>query len=466
MKNLVLILLLLSSIVSFSQKITRGPDIGEIYFLGPTHTGEGLYYSTDFGETAVCVDSTLNAISIVAEKTQGGIYCQKMPVNLYYSQSYGYQNTWVFKQGDISDDISSGVSEGTIFNHIASHSEDYGNNFINHVANGFFGSLKASEIDNQIGTGYAVVKSSSIPDSVFLLISYNNFDDLSIINVVHEDINIFKYLTRGINVGEIFTVRNRPYSFDPYEIYHSVNFGNEFNKKNKLNISNYYSYGVEGGRQDGELFMLYTFVNLMWQNAHIYIYHSIDYGQTFDVYHPFAKGNEPILSNFSTLTEEVFLMNEVEFDNYSFGDINEYQWDFENDGIIDSYEEFPVYTYQDTGYYSVKLTVVGPDSSNTFIRENYIHVIDTSTNIVSNDGELSEVLLYPNPFSKYLIIKINNNYQNQVEIYSSIGELIKIISSKTKTISWDGKNIEGQKCLPGIYYLKIDESVHKVILTK
>ena len=32
--------------------LTRGPDIGEIYFIGPTNTGNGIYRSIDFGETA------------------------------------------------------------------------------------------------------------------------------------------------------------------------------------------------------------------------------------------------------------------------------------------------------------------------------------------------------------------------------------------------------------------------------
>ncbi|MBC8486405.1 MAG: hypothetical protein H8D45_10240 [Bacteroidetes bacterium] len=96
MKNLVLILLLLSSIVSFSQKISRGPDIGEIYFLGPTHTTDGLYYSIDFGVTAVCMDSIKNIITIAADITPGGIYCYTYPISLYYSTNYGNAYSWEF----------------------------------------------------------------------------------------------------------------------------------------------------------------------------------------------------------------------------------------------------------------------------------------------------------------------------------------------------------------------------------
>ena len=136
---------------------------------------------------------------------------------------------------------------------------------------------------------------------------------------------------------------------------------------------------------------------MLWQNAHIYIYHSIDYGKTFEVFHPFSKGNEPVLANFSTIDKEVHLTELVEFSNFSIGDIIEYQWDFENDGIIDSYEEFPTHIYQDTGYYSVKLSVVGQDSTNIFIKENYIHVLDTITN--SPDFNYQEINTFPNPFN-------------------------------------------------------------------
>lgn len=462
MKKYILLLLYFTSIVSYSQIITRGPDIGEIYFLGPTYTSEGLYYSTDFGETAVCVDSTINSISITADKTKGGIYCQKMPVNLYYSQNYGYENTWIFKQNDISDNIRSGVSEGTIFNHIASHSDDYGNNFINHLVNGFFGSLYESEIDNQIGTGYAVVKSSSIPDSVFLLISYDSFENLSIINKYHENENIFQYLTRGNNDGEIFTIRNRPFSFDPYEIYFSDNFGVEIIKKNELNINNHYSYSVEGGREEGEFFMIYNFVNLMWQNAHTYIYHSTDYGVTFEVFHPFAKGNEPVLSNFSTIDKEVHLTTPVEFCNYSIGEVLEYQWDFENDGIIDSYEETPTYVYQDTGYFSVKLSIVGQDSTNTFIKVNYIHVLDTTTYILENSTE--NISIYPNPFENALNVNSTISLERcSLSIYNLKGE--KYLETLRQSYSTFMVNTSG--LVPGVYILNIsnqkESSNYKII---
>ena len=59
-----------------------------------------------------------------------------------------------------------------------------------------------------------------------------------------------------------------------------------------------------------------------------------------------------------------------------------WQWDFQNDGIIDSYEQNPSYSYADSGSFSVSLTVSDTqDSTDIEIRENYIRV---KTPLVNN----------------------------------------------------------------------------------
>ena len=49
----------------FSQKITRGPDIGEIYFMGPTTTilNGAIYRSTDFRNRRLI--ATQRAVGVV-----------------------------------------------------------------------------------------------------------------------------------------------------------------------------------------------------------------------------------------------------------------------------------------------------------------------------------------------------------------------------------------------------------------
>jgi len=70
---------------------------------------------------------------------------------------------------------------------------------------------------------------------------------------------------------------------------------------------------------------------------------------------------------------------EVQFTDFSFGDPINWQWDFENDGEIDSYEQDPVWVYEEPGVYSVSLTasdVVARDTS-TELKVDYITVLET-----------------------------------------------------------------------------------------
>ncbi|OGO02755.1 MAG: hypothetical protein A2Y72_00710 [Chloroflexi bacterium RBG_13_53_26] len=67
---------------------------------------------------------------------------------------------------------------------------------------------------------------------------------------------------------------------------------------------------------------------------------------------------------------------EVYFYDYSTGDIEEWAWDFDNDGVVDSTEQDPSYTYDTVGLYTVSLTVTGPGSSGTKTITDYIEVVE------------------------------------------------------------------------------------------
>ena len=195
-------------------RITRGPDVGEIYFIGPTVTGMGIYHSTNFGETATCMDSTLNTninfFSITADLTPGVLYGYTIPENLYRSYEYGEQGSWNFISNNGYWCLNSGRNEGEVYNSIASHSEDYGVSFITHSCNGFFGNLTYSAIDNNNNIGYAKVSVSSLPDSIYLLISYDNFENLEIQNVYNVDEFLLSDLSRGTEYGELYNFADSP----------------------------------------------------------------------------------------------------------------------------------------------------------------------------------------------------------------------------------------------------------------
>jgi branched-chain amino acid transport system substrate-binding protein len=65
---------------------------------------------------------------------------------------------------------------------------------------------------------------------------------------------------------------------------------------------------------------------------------------------------------------------EVQFTDQSTGDITDWEWDFDNDGTVDSTEQNPTHTYATVGEYTVSLTVTGPEGSDTETKVDYIEV--------------------------------------------------------------------------------------------
>lgn len=76
--------------------------------------------------------------------------------------------------------------------------------------------------------------------------------------------------------------------------------------------------------------------------------------------------------------------------------ITSWEWDFNNDGIVDSYAQNPEWTYNSAGLYSVEL-VIGCDSvSKSRVREEYICVFNGESSLLF-DGEESVVEVPSSP---------------------------------------------------------------------
>jgi predicted outer membrane repeat protein len=67
----------------------------------------------------------------------------------------------------------------------------------------------------------------------------------------------------------------------------------------------------------------------------------------------------------------------VQFTDFSSGSITAWQWDFDNDGNVDSTGQNPVHTYSTAGIYAVALTVSGPAGSASVTRAACVSVYDT-----------------------------------------------------------------------------------------
>jgi parallel beta-helix repeat protein len=71
----------------------------------------------------------------------------------------------------------------------------------------------------------------------------------------------------------------------------------------------------------------------------------------------------------------------VKFMDCSMYDPTYWAWDFDGDGTIDSYEEDPVNTFPEIGFYNITLTVVNFKGTATITREYYIDVQERSPSI-------------------------------------------------------------------------------------
>jgi PKD repeat protein/DMSO/TMAO reductase YedYZ molybdopterin-dependent catalytic subunit len=64
-------------------------------------------------------------------------------------------------------------------------------------------------------------------------------------------------------------------------------------------------------------------------------------------------------------------------------------WDFDNNGVVDSTEQNPIYEYTEPGTYSVKLTVTNSAGSDEEIKTDYITVSEPSTVDILFDGTVA-----------------------------------------------------------------------------
>ena len=64
----------------------------------------------------------------------------------------------------------------------------------------------------------------------------------------------------------------------------------------------------------------------------------------------------------------------VQFTDNSTGEPTSWQWDFDNDGVVDSTEQAPIYTYATVGNYTVNLTVANTGGSDSEVKTEYIVV--------------------------------------------------------------------------------------------
>ncbi|MCF7920879.1 MAG: PKD domain-containing protein [Candidatus Cloacimonetes bacterium] len=102
--------------------------------------------------------------------------------------------------------------------------------------------------------------------------------------------------------------------------------------------------------------------------------------QTYSGNHQILQASQSgftgIIADFTALDVNGFTPFTAQFSDLSSGSITSWEWDFQNDGIIDSYEQNPAWLYSEEGIYSVSLTVSDETgrTTETILKENYIEI--------------------------------------------------------------------------------------------
>jgi len=138
--------------------------------------------------------------------------------------------------------------------------------------------------------------------------------------------------------------------------------------------------------------------------------------------------------------------------------ITSWEWDFNNDGIIDSYEQTPTWTYNEEGNFSVYLKVSDGHTEDVEVKENYI---TTSISGIEDNIMPEKINLYqnyPNPFNPSTTIRYDLPEGSNViiKIYNLLGIEIRELVNEFqpagfKATVWDGKDTNGNSVDSGVY---------------
>jgi|GEM_PF-2382469 len=108
------------------------------------------------------------------------------------------------------------------------------------------------------------------------------------------------------------------------------------------------------------------------------------------------------------------------------------------------------HTYQDSGWFTVRLAVRDSVCANSESKINYIHVLDSLANALNRPNEV-QIIVYPNPFAELLYIK-SEVALKQVEVFSMQGKRVAIIPAPNEQ---NELQLDLSNLAPATYILRI-----------
>lgn len=138
------------------------------------------------------------------------------------------------------------------------------------------------------------------------------------------------------------------------------------------------------------------------------------------------------------------------------GTVTSWSWDFDGDGIEDSNEQNPSYTFVDEGSYTVSLTVTNETEEDyTITKEAFINV----SVVGLAESNAPSFKCYPNPANNVLNIQ-SEEVLSSIKMYNIGGQLIyEDLTCKTKLQSIDISSFE-----KGVYFIELRSELNASII--
>ena len=166
-------------------------------------------------------------------------------------------------------------------------------------------------------------------------------------------------------------------------------------------------------------------------------------------------GDPGLAADFTADTTVVQTNAPVQFIDQSLGLLNEWEWDFDNDGSIDATQRNPMHAYAEPGFYTVSLNVSDGTNQQNLTKTDFIEVI-APLGIEDQNEDAYSLTIYPNPVkgrqSLWVEAKWLKGGNAVLEIVSLDGQLIfnDIIDVETARFKLPAMDLS-----PGIYLLKL-----------
>ncbi|MBF0430696.1 MAG: fibronectin type III domain-containing protein [Fibrobacteria bacterium] len=164
----------------------------------------------------------------------------------------------------------------------------------------------------------------------------------------------------------------------------------------------------------------------------------------------------------------------VHFTDLSSGIPTGWQWDLDGDGITDSDERDPVWTYQQPGSYKVSLTVNYSNSQKNESKTGFITISAPASFSTTLNLPNKLTRIHPNPCRNQATIQYQLKSKSliKLDVLDVHGKLItrlinKVLPSGPHHAVWNGTDKQGNKVKSGQYFIRMHsgdfKSIRKII---